>query len=176
MEGLFLYKLIILYMLDRIDEYMLTNTQLNDFILDKGYTNNPFNIHESLSELIDAGFISRNVIRDTTHYKITNAGEEALSYFENRLPIAIKQDILDYFAEQRINLKNESQIYSDYFFNDNQEYTVECIIKARKDIVLDLKLSVPTKSLATSICDSWREKSADVYSYLINELFTNEDK
>ena len=158
MEGLFLYKLIILYMLDRIDEYMLTNTQLNDFILDKGYTNNPFNIHESLSELIDAGFISRNVIRDTTHYKITNAGEEALSYFENRLPIAIKQDILD------------------YFFNDNQEYTVECIIKERKDIVLDLKLSVPTKSLATSICDSWREKSADVYSYLINELFTNEDK
>ena len=99
-----------------------------------------------------------------------------MSYFENRLPIAIKQDILDYFAEQRINLKNESQIYSDYFFNDNQEYTVECIIKERKDIVLDLKLSVPTKSLATSICDSWREKSADVYSYLINELFTNEDK
>ena len=176
MEGLFLYKLIILYMLDRIDEYMLTNNQLNDFILDKGYTNNPFNIRESLSELIDAGFIARNVIRDTTHYKITNSGEEALSYFESRLPIAIKQDILDYFKEQRINLKNESQIYSDYFFNENQEYTVECVIKERRDIVLDLKLSVPTKSLATSICDSWREKSTDVYSYLINELITNDDK
>ena len=92
MDGLFLYKIIILYMLDRIDEYTLTNTQLTSFILDKGYTN-LFNIHESLSEMIDSGFITVSTIRDTQHYKITNLGEEALFYFENRLPNPIKQDI-----------------------------------------------------------------------------------
>ena len=75
-QNLMLYKLIILYMLDRIDEYTLTNSQITSFILDKGYTN-LFNIHESISELIDKGFISVSTIRNTQHYQITNLGEEA---------------------------------------------------------------------------------------------------
>ena len=115
-----LYKLIILYMLDRIDEYTLTNSQITSFILDKGYTN-LFNIHEALSEMIDEGFISVSTIRNTQHYKITNLGEEALLYFENRISISIKQEILDYFKQEKINLKNESEIYADYFYNENQE-------------------------------------------------------
>jgi len=173
MDGLFLYKMIILYMLDRIDEYTLTNTQLSSFILDRGYTT-MFNIHESLSELIDSGFISVSTIRDTQHYKITNLGEEALFYFENRLPNAIKQEILDYFKAEKIKLKNESEIYADYYQNDNQEYTVECFIKERKETLLDLKFNVPSRGLAVSICDSWRAKSTEVYSYLMNELLGKE--
>lgn len=175
MDSLFLYKIIILYMLDRIDEYTLTNTQLSSFILDRGYTT-MFNIHEALSEMIDSGFISVSTIRDTQHYKITNLGEEALFYFENRLPNPIKQDILDYFKEEKINLKNESEIYADYYPNDNQEYTVECIIKERKDTLLDLKFNVPTRGLAVSICDNWRAKSTEVYGYLMNELAANPDQ
>jgi len=174
-DSLFLYKIIILYMLDRIDEYTLTNTQLSSFILDRGYTT-MFNIHEALSEMIDSGFISVSTIRDTQHYKITNLGEEALFYFENRLPNPIKQDILDYFKEEKINLKNESEIYADYYPNDNQEYTVECIIKERKDTLLDLKFNVPTRGLAVSICDNWRAKSTEVYGYLMNELAANPDQ
>ena len=169
-----LYKLIILYMLDRIDEYTLTNSRITSFILDKGYTN-LFNIHESLSELIDEGFISVSIIRDTKHYKITNLGEEALLYFENRLSNSIKQEILDYFKAEKINLKNESEIYADFYYNDNQEYTVECVIKERRDTLIDLKLNVTSKTLARSICDNWRAKSTDVYQYLINELWVNSD-
>ncbi|MBP5192407.1 MAG: DUF4364 family protein [Eubacterium sp.] len=174
MEGLMLYKLIILYMLDRIDEYTLTNSRISSFILDKGYTN-LFNIHESLSELINEGFISVSTIRDTKHYKITNLGEEALLYFENRLSNSIKQEILDYFKAEKINLKNESEIYADYYYNENQEYTVECVIKERRDTLIDLKLNVTSKTLARSICDNWRAKSTDVYQYLINELWVNSD-
>ena len=36
-DALTLYKLIILYMLDKVD-FPLTNSQLSEFILDKGYT------------------------------------------------------------------------------------------------------------------------------------------
>ena len=169
-----LYKLIILYMLDRIDEYTLTNSRISSFILDKGYTN-LFNIHESLSELINEGFISVSTIRDTKHYKITNLGEEALLYFENRLSNSIKQEILDYFKAEKINLKNESEIYADYYYNENQEYTVECVIKERRDTLIDLKLNVTSKTLARSICDNWRAKSTDVYQFLINELWVNSD-
>ena len=131
------------------------------------------------SELVNpysaARFISVSTIRETQHYKITNLGEEALFYFENRLPNPIKQDILEYFKEERINLKNESEIYANYYPNDNQEYTVECIIKERKDTLLNLKFNVPTHKLAVSISNSWRAKSTDIYNYLMNELASNPD-
>ena len=36
-ESLTLYKLIVLYMLEKVD-FPLTNAQISGFILDKGYT------------------------------------------------------------------------------------------------------------------------------------------
>ncbi|MDD6400383.1 MAG: DUF4364 family protein [Lachnospiraceae bacterium] len=172
MEGLLLYKLIILFMLDRTN-YTMTNSIISDFVIGKGYTN-LFNLHESLSELIDKDFISTYTIRDTIHYKITNLGEEALSFFENRLPYAIKQDILEYLKAEKINIKNESEIYADYFFNDSNWYTVQCVIKDRKETLVDIKFDVPTKSQAETICNNWRTKSSDIYSYLVNQLWTAE--
>lgn len=172
MEGLLLYKLIILFMLDRTD-YTMTNTLISNFIIEKGYTN-MFNLLEALSELIDNNFISTDTIRDTIHYKITDSGEEALSYFENRLPYAIKQDILDYLKSEKINVKNESEIYADYYYNDMNWYTVQCIIKDRKEVLMDLKFDVPTKSQAETICNNWRSKSSSIYEYLVNQLWTSE--
>ena len=91
----------------------------------------PFNIHESLSELIDKNFISVTTIRKTQHYKITNLGEEALLYFENRISNNIKQEIRDYFKKEKINLKNESEIFADYT-SKNNEYVVKCAIRERR--------------------------------------------
>jgi hypothetical protein len=172
MEGLFLYKLIVLFMLDRTS-YTMTNSMISNFVVGKEYTS-VFNLHETLSELIDQDFISTDTIRDTIHYHITDTGEEALSLFENRLPYAIKQDILDYLAAEKINVKNESEIYADYFYNDVNWYTVECVIKDRKETLLNVKFDVPTKSQAETICNNWRGKSSSIYEYLIKELWSTE--
>ena len=40
-EAFTLYKLIILYMLDKVD-FPLTNSQISEFVLDKGYTSRLF--------------------------------------------------------------------------------------------------------------------------------------
>uniref|UniRef100_UPI003FEF6F85 DUF4364 family protein n=2 Tax=Coprococcus sp. TaxID=2049024 RepID=UPI003FEF6F85 len=172
-DSIVLYKLIILYMLDRVD-FTLTNSQISDFVLTKGYTNY-FTLQEAINGLIECDFVCVSMIRSSSHYKITDKGEEALSMFENRIPYAIKQDILDYFDNQKINLKNESEIYADYSLNDYGEYSVKCIIKDRKETLVDLKFNVPTKTHAIAICDNWRAKSAEVYDYLINTLWLYSD-
>ncbi len=171
MENLMLYKLIILYMLDRTDEYTITNKQITDFIVDRNYTT-LFNIHESLSELIDKNFISVSTIRNTQHYQITSQGEEALLYFENRISNTIKQEIRDYFKAEKINLKNESEIYADFSMNENSDYTVVCAIREKRETLVEIKLNVPTKDMARQICDNWRTKSTDVYQTLVDELYT----
>ena len=78
-DALTLYKLIILYMLDRVD-FPLTNSQISEFILDKGYTDY-FKLQQAISELTQAEFIHVKTIRNSSHYMITDAGEETLSYF-----------------------------------------------------------------------------------------------
>ena len=167
-QNLLLYKLMILYMLDRIDDYTLTNTQINNFLIDKGYADS-FKIHETLSELIDQDFISVNTIRDINHYHITDLGEEALSFFENRISNNIKQEIREYFKEEKIKLREESEIIADYSMNGS-DYIVECIIRERRDTLLDIKLNVPSKNIARQICENWRTKSTEVYQYLVEQL------
>ena len=43
-ESLTLYKLIVLYMLEKVD-FPLTNAQISGFILDKGYTISIYSRH-----------------------------------------------------------------------------------------------------------------------------------
>lgn len=171
MYSSFLYKLIILYMLDRVNEYALTNEQINGFIMDKGYTDF-INMYDTLADLIDKGFMSKSVVGNNNHYRITSYGEEAISYFENRIPNSIKQDILDYFKQEKITLKNRSEIYADYYPNStHQEYIVECVIKERKETLVNIKLTVPDETIAKKACKKWSEKSSEVYSNLIKSLW-----
>lgn len=64
-------------MLDRVD-FTLTNSQISDFVLTKGYTNY-FTLQEAINGLIECDFVYVSMIRSSSHYKITDKGEEALS-------------------------------------------------------------------------------------------------
>ena len=86
-ESIVLYKLIVLYMLDRVN-FTLTNSQISDFVLEKGYTNY-FTLQEAINGLIESEFVYVSSIRGASHYKITYKGEEALSMFENRIATAL---------------------------------------------------------------------------------------
>ena len=54
-DAFTLYKLIILYMLDKVN-FPLSNGQLSEFILDREYTDY-FTVQSALSELVETGFL-----------------------------------------------------------------------------------------------------------------------
>ena len=168
-NRLTLYKLIILFMLDRVD-FPLTTSQLSQFILDKGYTDF-FSFHQAVSELEDAGFVRAEQIRNTTQFHLNSEGKEALDLFEYKISDAIKDDVYSYFAEEKINLRNEVEVYATYYPAKRQEYMVQCTILERNETMLDIKLNVPTLDMANMICDTWQDKSNDIYEYLVGQLF-----
>ena len=170
MENNFLYKLIILYMLDRVNEYMLTNEQIVNFITEKGYTNY-FTVYNTLEELLLKEFISVDTIRKIPHYKITNAGEDALLFFENRIPDLIKKDVLDYFKTEKIKLKYESQTYADYYPSSIPgEFIVEGCVKEKKDTLFNIKIAVLDEQTAKKACDNWRDASSSIYTFVAQKL------
>ncbi len=167
-DTFMLYKLMILYMLDRVD-FPLTEAQISQFILDKGYTSY-FNLQIVISELTEIDFIRPTKERNHSLYEITEQGKEAIELFEFKISDPVKLDILNYLKEQKIELRNESAISSDYYPSNN-EYIAQCSIKERNQTLLEIKLTVPTQEQAIHICDSWREKSEEIYQYLITQVW-----
>lgn len=168
-DPLTLYKLIVLYMLNRVS-FPLTTAQISDFILDKDYTNF-LTLQQVISELTDAGLISAQTIRNRTHLAITDEGRETLQYFENRVSDAIKNDINEYLRKNEFTLRNEVSVLADYYKSTSGEYEARLVAKDRGVNLVDITLSVPIEEMAASICDNWQKKNQAIYKYLIEQLF-----
>lgn len=164
-----LYKLIVLYMVNRVD-FPLTTAQVSDFILGKEYTTF-LTLQQVISELVDAGMLLPQTIRNRTQLSITEEGKSTLYYFENRVNDAIKQDIDTYFHENEISLRNEWSIQGDYYKSTSGEFEAHLVARERDIHLIDLTLSVPTEEAASAICDNWQKKNQEIYQYLTRELF-----
>ena len=167
-DPLTLYKLIVLYMLNRVT-FPMTTAQVSDFILGKDYTNF-LTLQQVINELTDAKLISSETIRNRTHLSITDAGKETLNFFENRISDAIKQEINTFFRENEFTLRNEVSVLGDYYKSTSGEYEAHLVAKDRGINLIDITLSVPDEAMAASICDNWQKKNQKIYQYLMQEL------
>ncbi len=168
-DPLTLYKLIVLYMLNRVS-FPLTTAQISDFILEKEYTNF-LTLQQVINELSEAGFIAGQTIRNRTHLNITEEGRGTLQFFENRISDAIKSDINEYLGKNEFTLRNEVSVISDYYKSTSGEYEAHLVAKDRDINLVDITLSVPAEEIAASICDNWQKKNQEIYKYLIKQLF-----
>ena len=171
-EGLVLYKLMVLYMLDRTD-FPLTVSQISQFILEFNSTAF-FDLQIALNELVENDFIKASSEKTHTLYEITEQGKEAVELFEFKIADSIKMDILNYLKDHKIDLKKEAAISSDYYPSGN-EYVAQCSIKERNQTLLEIKITVPTMEQAAHICDSWKDKNEEIYQYLITEIWQESD-
>ena len=162
-----LYKLILLYMLDNL-EFPLTNSQISEFILDRGYTDY-FTLQQTIYDLQSSELVVAENIRNSTRYIITEAGRETISMFGSKLSSAIKEDIQNFFQEKKYQLRKEIDLQADYYPID-KEYMVHCLIKEKKSTLLELKINVVTKEQAVHICDHWQKDSEEIYNYLIQKM------
>ena len=86
-EQLTLYKLMILYLIEKVD-FPLSNSQISEFILDKGYTNY-FTVQRAFHELEEENMlrvkqirnmsITRSVTRDLKQLRCLNTRFQTLS-------------------------------------------------------------------------------------------------
>ena len=168
-DPLTLYKLIVLYMLNRVS-FPMTTAQVSDFILGREYTNF-LTLQQVINELTDANMISSETIRNRTHLAITAEGRDTLNFFQNRISDAIKQEINTYFRENEFSLRNEVSVLGDYYKSTSGEYEAHLVAKDRGIRIVDITLSVPDETTAAAICDNWQKKNQNIYQYLIRQLF-----
>lgn len=163
-----LYKLIILYMLDRVD-FPLANTQLSEFILGEGYTDY-FKFRQTITELAEEGFIQEESTHNRTLYHLTAEGEETIHYFRNDISRSIREDIDRFLKKKQYELKNEVSVKSDYYPNSKNEYLVHCRVLERGAPLIDLTITVPTEAEAQAAANNWSGKSQKIYAFIMANL------
>ena len=167
-EPFTLYKLIVLYMLQKVD-FPLTNSQISEFVLERGYTTY-FTLQSVLSELAESGMIRQETIRNTSYYTLSETGEEALRYFQNRISPPIRDDIDNYLRENKMQLRDEVSIIANYYKNTADEYTVHCVVKEKYSNPIELTVTVPDEAQASTVCLNWKQKCQKIYEFVMKEL------
>lgn len=167
-DSFMLYKLMILYILSRVN-FPLTNAQLTAFILEKEYTNY-FNIQRAISDLLDDAFITAKTIRNSSLYRITDSGMETLLFFDNMISPGIKEDIETYLQENKYELQEEVSTLADFYQVKKGEFAAHLSVVERQTSIIDLTLIVTTSEEAEKLCNNWKEKSSEIYAFLISSL------
>ena len=166
-------KLLVLYVIKSLRQ-PISKTQLTEIILENNFINY-FTLQQYISELEIAEFVEYIEKNNKKLITITTKGENVLSIFNDRIS-PIKRDIIDSYISKAIdNIKKELTIHSDYTIEKNNSFIVN--LKALEDetLLIDLKISVPTKKQATSLCNRWKENPSDIYTKIVQVLFSDEN-
>ena len=126
-EPLTLYKLMILYMLEK-SEFPLTNAQISGFILDKGYTTY-FHLQQAISELTDSDLIKVKTVRNSTYSGSRLRAGRHYPILRTRSPMGSKRDIGDFFKENIIQIREELSAVADYYKGQEEGYQVRCRLR-----------------------------------------------
>ena len=154
-----LYKLIILYILNKVD-FPLTNSQISEFILEEGYTTY-FKLQQAISELVESGFIREESTHSRTFYHITEEGVETIYYFKNDISPAIRKDIHTFLEKKKYELKNEVSVNS-----------VRCQVIEQRMPLIDLTVTAPTEAEAETIANNWTKKNQEIYAMVMTQLLS----
>ena len=169
-EPMTLYKLMNLYMLHQVN-FPLTNAQLSNFFLDREYTPY-FTLQQALNELLDAGLVKKETMRNSSRYEITKEGEETLEFFGKNISPAIVSDMDEYLKQNRFRMRNEVGLISDFYKSTNQDYIVHCEVREGKAVLVNLDISVPDKEQAEIMCNHWKDRSQEIYAYVMKSLMS----
>lgn len=155
-------------MLDKAG-FPLSNTQLSNFFLEYDYTDY-FRVQEVIGNLVDSDLILAESTHSNTQYTLTTAGKETLSFFSNKITEGITQDVMNFFDDNKMILRQETSVIADYYKTTFQDYAVRCQVRSDNHPIIDLTLSVKSKDQAEAICTNWRKQHEDVYMYLMDVL------
>lgn len=165
-------KLIVLYVLKSIKQ-PLSNAQLTEIILENNFINY-FTLQQYITELLNSDFIKYHESNDKQLLALSEKGDSVLSYFMDRITL-IKRDIIDQYISSKIDaIKKELTIHSDYTLGKNDSFIVDLKALEGDTLLVELKLSVPSKKQAVSICNKWKENTSLYYTEIIN-LFCKDE-
>jgi predicted transcriptional regulator len=148
-------KLILLYIINKVN-MPVSNLQITKIILENKFMNYFF-FQQFLTELCENGQLLAETVDEKILYTISQKGTQVLDYFSSHIPVGVKKRIDETISSIRKNIKNETLITADYTPENENEYIVTCKVNEDNFSLIDLKITVGTKSDAREVCNNWKK-------------------
>lgn len=172
-NELMLNKLIILYILERLD-MPISNADLAAIVRDRYMSYLAF--QGALDELVSDEYIERKDEKKSHNYVITKAGLDTISFFIKNISVELRDDIDVFLGKTKHRLRDIADSTADYYENGPTDYVVDLKVVERGEELINILLHVSSPAEADTICNNWREGSADVYGYIVKRLLKQQEK
>lgn len=167
-ESMNVYKLIILYMLSKVNTPLPLGF-VSDYVIDHGYTNY-FNVQNAFGELLNAELIQEEKTYHLSYYSPTNAGQETLSLFGQELSADIRAEIDTYLKENKYDILNKTSLVSDYHRTSAGSYLASCTLREGTHVIFHIDVDVAKEADAIKVCENWQNESEMLYQTAVKKL------
>ena len=169
------YKLILLYVLDKM-EIPLTENSILEICSSQNDWINWMECKDILAQLITVEFVYKpSTDNEENRYNITVKGRECISQFYSRIPKSLRDSIDQFASENKLNFKRSQEYVSKYFKNEDGSYTVELRIlepNIAQD-VFTLSIKADSRHAAMLSCKKWKDLAPSVYQYVYGKVIEN---
>ena len=104
------------------------------------------------------------------HLAILEEGEATLKSFSDRISLAIKEDIAQFFRENSIDVKSSHNVNTNYYKAGRNEYIAELSLKEDDSELLLLRVSMPTEEAVRAMCENFEGKSDELFGLIVDKL------
>ncbi|MBO4412847.1 MAG: DUF4364 family protein [Clostridia bacterium] len=169
-------KLVLLFVLEKI-EIPLSENSILDICCSRNNWINYMECKEILFQLIEANFIyTVDDKSDEQRYNITVEGQNCLSHFYRRIPLALRDEITEFTKQNRLAFKRSQEYVSDYEKAEDGSYKLFLKIRSpfTSDPMFKLEFRVPSRETAINTCKAWRDKAPLIYESVYENLIEEE--
>ncbi|MDO5557069.1 MAG: DUF4364 family protein [Clostridia bacterium] len=171
-ETLAEYKVIILYILNKIGK-PISNDSLLNLVL-KVTDINYFYFQQFLLDLLENSYILSYHKEDYIVYEITDYGKQTLELTQDIVPGITKLRIDSNFKLEYESFENAQSIVAEYTPRSENYFDICCKIIENNDTVFEIKTFAGSRNQAKCIVDNWKENANIIYPKILN-LLTDTD-
>ncbi len=169
-------KLIILFVMEKM-EMPLTENSIIEICSVKNTWVNYMDCLDLLYQLSESKLIYKTECKEgEMRYNLTFEGRDCLSYFYKRIPIALRDEIMEFSKLNRLSIKQSQEYYANYTDADDGSYLVtlriyESLISTP---LFEIKIKAPTRQSAEEACKKWRQSAPNIYENIFDKLIDND--
>ncbi|MBR5218568.1 MAG: DUF4364 family protein [Clostridia bacterium] len=162
-------KLIILYIIKNYND-ALDNGQVTDIFMAHDFVDY-FTMQTYLEEMVGNNLVRIYMEDSLRTYVLTGYGEEALDAFKDRIPLSVREKILESIKNYKKKQQKQMQVTATYRPVNELDYVMECSLSENGTPLLNLQINAGTAEFAKLGCEMFRNDPQKIYELLLKTLW-----
>ena len=131
-----------------------------------------FDLSGVLAELLEDKYIYQKYYRNEEALCLTDRGEEAYTFFKNRIPYSIRERIDSAIGKIKYDeIADPNAVKAEVVLAAEEQYMAKCSINENKVPVLELSLNMGKRNHAERVAEYFKKNADKIYEEILKLCF-----